>query len=191
MPAFSQFDVLRRADVRSGAALSVIAVALALGAPQAAWAQNTPPTPEEETPVERAAGEQVSQSSQDTVVEDAAAATGEDSNQIVVTGTILRGAPPVGSNLISVGEERIASTGATTSNELLATVPQVTNLFNNVPTARLGVASNQIQVVRPNLRNLANETSSSASTLVSPIACTVTVAVVAPGGIAIWPDRPW
>ncbi len=89
-----------------------------------------------------------------------------DDSEIVVTGTILRGAAPVGSNLISVGQGQIASTGATTSNELLATVPQVTNLFNNVPTARLGVAANQIQVVRPNLRNLAGETSSSASTLV-------------------------
>ncbi len=86
--------------------------------------------------------------------------------EIVVTGTLIRGAAPVGSNLISVGAERMASTGAATSNELLATVPQVSNLFNNVPTARLGVAVNQIQVVRPNLRNLAGETSSSASTLV-------------------------
>jgi iron complex outermembrane receptor protein len=85
---------------------------------------------------------------------------------IVVTGTLLRGAPPVGSSIISVGQERIAATGATTANELLATVPQVSNLFNNVPTARLGVATNQIQVVRPNLRNLAPETSSSSSTLV-------------------------
>lgn len=88
------------------------------------------------------------------------------SSEIVVTGTILRGAAPVGSQLISVGADQVQSQGATTANELMATVPQVSNLFNNVPTARLGVASNQIQVVRPNLRNLANETSSSASTLV-------------------------
>ncbi|CAN7320683.1 TonB-dependent receptor [Phenylobacterium sp. LjRoot225] len=87
-------------------------------------------------------------------------------SEIVVTGTLLRGAPPVGSNLISVGQEKITSTGATTANELLASVPQVSNLFNNVATARLGVAANQIQVARPNLRNLAGETSSSASTLV-------------------------
>jgi iron complex outermembrane receptor protein len=87
-------------------------------------------------------------------------------SEIVVTGTILRGAAPVGSQLISVGSGQIQSQGATTANELLATVPQVSNLFNNVPNARLGVAANQIQVVRPNLRNLANETSSSASTLV-------------------------
>lgn len=88
------------------------------------------------------------------------------SEEIIVTGTLLRGVPPVGSNVISVGEERIAQSGSTTANELLATIPQVANLFNNVPTARLGVATNQIQVVRPNLRNLASETSSSSSTLV-------------------------
>lgn len=87
-------------------------------------------------------------------------------SDIVVTGTILRGAPPVGSNLVNLGEERFASTGATTANELLATVPQVSNLFNNVPNARLSVAANQVQVVRPNLRNLSPESSSSASTLI-------------------------
>lgn len=87
-------------------------------------------------------------------------------DDIIVTGTILRGAAPVGSSLTSVGEERIAESGATTANELLATVPQVTNLFNTVPNSRLSVASNQIQVVRPRLRNLGGETSSSASTLV-------------------------
>lgn len=96
--------------------------------------------------------------------QDANAEAGDD--EIIVTGTLLRGAAPVGSNAITVDAEKLQSTGATTVNELLATVPQVTNLFNNVPTARLGVASNQIQVVRPNLRNLAGETSSSASTLV-------------------------
>ncbi|MEJ6010103.1 TonB-dependent receptor plug domain-containing protein [Novosphingobium aquae] len=89
-----------------------------------------------------------------------------DGSEIVVTGTILRGAAPVGSNAITVGQEKIAETGATTANELLTSVPQVTNLFNNVPQSRLGVAVNQIQVVRPNLRNLAGETSSSSSTLV-------------------------
>ena len=90
----------------------------------------------------------------------------DDESEIVVTGTLLRGAPPVGSNVVSVGQEQITASGASTPNELLATVPQVTNLFNTVPTSRLAVATNQIQVVRPNLRNLASETSSSSSTLV-------------------------
>ena len=95
-----------------------------------------------------------------------ASADQQDPSEIVVTGTLLRGAPPVGSSVISVGQDRIQSQGATTSNELLATVPQVSNLFNNVPSSRLSVAPNQIQVVRPNLRNLSPETASANSTLV-------------------------
>ncbi|MEO6091710.1 MAG: TonB-dependent receptor [Novosphingobium sp.] len=167
MRSFSHLNARRRAEASSGAAISALAMALVLGAPQAALAQGTPPpTAEQEAPAERAAGQQLNQSSQDAVVDRAAADEGTDTGDIVVTGTILRGAPPVGSNLISVGQERIAATGATSSNELLATVPQVSNLFNNVPTARLGIAANAIQVVRPNLRNLVGETSSSSSTLV-------------------------
>lgn len=87
-------------------------------------------------------------------------------SEIVVTGTILRGAAPVGSSQISVDASKIAEQGATTSNELLATIPQVSNLFNTVPSSRLDVAQNQIQVVRPNLRSLSPETGSSSSTLV-------------------------
>lgn len=87
-------------------------------------------------------------------------------DEIVVTGTLLRGAAPVGSNLISVGSERLQEQGATTSNELLATIPQVSNLFNNVPSANIASTPNVIQVVRPDLRNLSGATSSSASTLV-------------------------
>ncbi len=98
--------------------------------------------------------------------QDAEGEEATDGSEIVVTGTLLRGAPPVGSNLISVGQNKLAETGATTANELLASVPQVTNLFNTVPNATLSIAANQIQVVRPNLRNLAGATSSSSSTLV-------------------------
>jgi iron complex outermembrane receptor protein len=87
-------------------------------------------------------------------------------DEIIVTGTLIRGAAPVGQTVISAGQETIQSQGATTSNELLATIPQVTNLFVTEPTSRLGIAANQIQIVRPNLRNLSEETGSSASTLV-------------------------
>ncbi|WP_395395941.1 TonB-dependent receptor (plasmid) [Novosphingobium sp. BL-8A] len=86
--------------------------------------------------------------------------------EIIVTGTILRGAAPVGSTIISVGQDKVQSSGATTSNELLATVPQVTNLFNTDPNQQLTIAANQLQVVRPNLRNLNIPTASSNSTLV-------------------------
>jgi iron complex outermembrane recepter protein len=99
-----------------------------------------------------------------------AATTSKDAEseltEVVVTGTLIRGAAPVGTNMIAVGPEKAQTQGATTANELLATIPQIANLFNNVPTARLNVAPNQIQVVRPNLRNLSPETGSSGSTLV-------------------------
>lgn len=96
----------------------------------------------------------------------AQAADAESPQDIVVTGTLLRGSAPVGSNLISVGQERFESQGATTTNELLATIPQVTNFFNAAPAAGLSLGSSQIQVVRPNLRNLSSNTAASAATLV-------------------------
>ncbi|MDP3673751.1 MAG: TonB-dependent receptor [Novosphingobium sp.] len=144
----------------------MIAAALSLGAPQA-WAQvnELDKTAQDQTAADPEGSTQI-QSSQPQAVDRSAADQGVDQSQIVVTGTILRGAPPVGSNLISIGEDRIQTQGATTANELLATVPQVSNLFNNVPASRLATNVNQVQVVRPNLRNLAPETASSASTLV-------------------------
>lgn len=89
-----------------------------------------------------------------------------DDQEIIVTGTLLKGAEPVGQGVILRGPEEAQAQGAATSNEILATIPQVTNLFVTVPNSRLGVATNQIQVIRPNLRNLSPETGSSASTLV-------------------------
>jgi iron complex outermembrane receptor protein len=152
---------------RTSVAFSVLAAALTVGVPQG-WAQNAPaqdPTAQDQTAADPEGSVQI-QSSQDTAVDRSAANQGEDTSAFVVTGTILRGAAPIGSNLISVGEDRIQSQGATTANELLATVPQASNLFNNVPAARLPTNVNQVQVVRPNLRNLAPEGASTASTLV-------------------------
>jgi iron complex outermembrane receptor protein len=87
-------------------------------------------------------------------------------SEIVVTGTLIRGQAPVGSNLIVVGQDKVQSAGVMTANELLATVPQVSNLFNTVPSRRYAIALNQIQIARPNLRNISPDNASSASTLV-------------------------
>ncbi|MEW9856375.1 TonB-dependent receptor domain-containing protein [Novosphingobium rhizovicinum] len=87
-------------------------------------------------------------------------------SDIVVTGTLLRGSAPVGSNVIALGQQAIVSTGAATSNELLATIPQVTNYFNRVPAADLAIAVNQIQVSRPNIRNISPRNASSSGTLI-------------------------
>ncbi|MET0365492.1 MAG: TonB-dependent receptor, partial [Sphingobium sp.] len=85
---------------------------------------------------------------------------------IIVTGTLLRGSAPVGSPIISVGRDKLESTGSTSSNELLATNPQVTNFFNNVPNAQLARAVNQLQVSRPELRNLLSPSAASSATLI-------------------------
>ena len=86
--------------------------------------------------------------------------------EIVVTGTLLRGKAPVGSNLISIGQEKVASTGSSSSNELLATIPQVTNYFNRVPVADLAIATNQIQISRPNIRSISPNNAASSATLI-------------------------
>ena len=90
----------------------------------------------------------------------------EDSREIIVTGSNLRGAVPVGSNAISFGEAKIEETGAISNNELLASVPQVTNYFNRVPVSDLAIAVNQIQISRPNIRNISPSNASSSATLI-------------------------
>lgn len=85
---------------------------------------------------------------------------------IVVTGTLIRGSAPVGANEISLGAESFDETGAATANELLASLPQVTNYFNRVPAADLGIAVNQIQISRPNIRNISPLNASSSATLI-------------------------
>ncbi|MDE2596433.1 MAG: TonB-dependent receptor [Sphingomonadales bacterium] len=91
---------------------------------------------------------------------------GQAKDEIVVTGTLLRGVAPVGSALTSVSQAKVVESGATTPNELLATVPQVTNFFNAVPATSLATAVNQMQVTRPNLRSLSSPSAATSATLV-------------------------
>ena len=51
-----------------------------------------------------------------------------DVEEIVVTGSSIRGAPPVGSNLISVGQAQIQTTPAQSVQQILKTVPAVVGL---------------------------------------------------------------
>jgi len=69
--------------------------------------------------------------------------------EIVVTGSSIRGVQPTGSNLVSVSTEDIKAIGAPTTPDLLARVPQL-NSFNTAPKASLdGFGS-----FAPGLRNL-------------------------------------
>jgi iron complex outermembrane receptor protein len=73
----------------------------------------------------------------------------ETDNEIVVTGSSIRGVPPTGSNLISVTREDVDTVGASTTAGLLATVPQL-NSFNTAPQPSGGGAGS----FAPGLRSL-------------------------------------
>jgi len=66
---------------------------------------------------------------------------GEVTTEIVVTGTSIRGVAPVGTNVLTVDEQSIVASGATDTNQVLASVPQVSSAFNTVPSVpSLGAA---------------------------------------------------
>ncbi len=67
------------------------------------------------------------------------------------TGTLIRGIAPTGTNVVELDREAITIIGVTSTNDLLARVPQVTNYFGTVPvpTTDLGAPIN-----RPNIRDL-------------------------------------
>lgn len=132
-----------RAGLHSGVALSGLAGVIAFAAvPTTVQAQTAPADP--------------AASSSDTKVD----------SEIVVTGTLIRGKAPVGSNLISLGQAKLEEVAPLSANDLLATVPQVTNYFNRVPLGDLSIAVNQIQIARPNLRNISGNSASSSGTLI-------------------------
>lgn len=83
-------------------------------------------------------------------VETSGDAQGEQ--DIVVTGTLIRGIAPVGTNVVGLSSADIVATGASSANQILARVPQVTSAFNQTPALSSGNAG--LTVVRPNLRNL-------------------------------------
>jgi iron complex outermembrane receptor protein len=72
--------------------------------------------------------------------------------EVVVTGTLLRGVAP-GAEVVAVDDKAIQATGALTANQVLATIPQVSNQFANLPIVGTTTTS-QIQVQKPNLRDL-------------------------------------
>jgi iron complex outermembrane receptor protein len=115
------------------AGLSMLALTTMLAMAGAAHAQTAPAAPQV-APTEPA--------------DDAAAQ--EQQENIIVTGTLLRGVAPTGTNVIGVNRDTIVARGVASSNDLLAKIPQVGN-FGTVP---VGSASFGLPVIRPNIRNL-------------------------------------
>jgi iron complex outermembrane recepter protein len=67
------------------------------------------------------------------------------------TGTMLRGVAPVGTNVVSLDKSKIEETGVSSSNDLLAQVPQVSSTFNGKPAMSSDVGQG---FPMPKLRNL-------------------------------------
>jgi iron complex outermembrane receptor protein len=82
--------------------------------------------------------------------DDQAPAEAVQVEEVVVTGTLLRGVAPVGTNVIGVGKDEVIASGAASTNDLLATIPQISN-FNGFPavTATFGQP-----IAQTNLRGL-------------------------------------
>jgi iron complex outermembrane receptor protein len=68
-----------------------------------------------------------------------AAETPAELEQVVVTGTSIRGVAPVGANVIVLDQAQIRRAGAQTVQQLLTTVPQITG-FNNYGQGSFGSA---------------------------------------------------
>lgn len=93
----------------------------------------------------------------------AAAQESETIETVTVTGTLLKGAAPVGMHVVDFDIGEIKATGATTVNEVLANIPQINSLFNVVPTTATAGLGHDTQP-KPRLRNL--NSSGGAATLV-------------------------
>ncbi len=92
------------------------------------------------------------------MAQDAAAENADE--QIVVTGTLVRGIAPPGTAVVGVTAKDIESSSATTVSELLTDVPQFSS-FNNLQTISGG--GNFVTTNRPNLRNLPGSTTTGTS----------------------------
>lgn len=83
-----------------------------------------------------------------------------DESDIVVTGTLVRGIAPAGTNVVGVTAADIKASTATTVTELLTDVPQF-GAFNDLQTISGG--GNFVTTNRPNLRNLPGFTTTGTS----------------------------
>lgn len=83
--------------------------------------------------------------------------------EIVVTGTLIRGIAPGGSQTINLGQEKIASIGAVTTSDLVANLPQTTQFLGFVGVR--GSSNFSLSVNRPALRYLGGGSASGAATL--------------------------
>lgn len=98
---------------------------------------------------------------QDEAPADASTEDNVDDENIVVIGTLIRGAEVVGSQTISVSAEDIAVNAASSTNELLASIPQISSFGGRFEGDPRGVSGSGRSIARPNLRSLPSSDSTS------------------------------
>lgn len=89
--------------------------------------------------------------------------------EVVVTGTLIRGIAPAGSNLLGLSQDEAEASGGKSTSEIISALPQVSNMFNQVPAGVSAVAGSNGSnpITKPNLRALpAANTSGGPQTLV-------------------------
>jgi len=87
---------------------------------------------------------------QDSTAESEPAEDALDLDRVSVTGTFVRGVAPVGTNVVDISRTDITAQGAVSTNDLMATIPQISN-FNTLPRGGAGFGQ---PIVQTNLRNL-------------------------------------
>lgn len=73
---------------------------------------------------------------------------------VTVTGTMIKGINPIGSNLVTIDLATIKSTGAMSTDQILAQIPQISNTFNTTATAQTEI---NIGSVRPVIRYIPSQ----------------------------------
>ncbi len=84
----------------------------------------------------------------------------EDTEQVVVTGTSIRGAAPIGSNLITVDQQAINASGAISLYELTKSIPEVSSLQQS------GQGKDPNEDFQPNIHNLGGSASNATLILI-------------------------
>lgn len=82
-------------------------------------------------------------------------------SEVVVTGTLIKGIAPVGTQVQTVTQQDIQRTGVASSNNLLATIPLMST-FNTVAATPTGLGNSAL---RPNIRGISNDQYAPSTTL--------------------------
>jgi iron complex outermembrane receptor protein len=138
---------------RISASVTALAVAMLLGSPAFAAGQTVPPpsSPADDQTAQQAEADRPATPA--PVLDDA-----QGVEDIIVTGTAIRGVAPIGSNLVSVGTETIEKTAPVNLSQLVNTVPSITT------AGSLAQGENAYSYYSPQIHSLAG--SSSNTTLV-------------------------